>query len=58
MYTHTQIYTYMPWKLKQDCLGKGRVLVGTGAGTDMVKIDDIVEQMSVNPFTMYSEYRL
>lgn len=24
----------------------------------MVKIDDIVEQMSVNPFTMYSEYRL
>lgn len=25
---------------------------------DMVKIDDIVEQISVNPFTMYSEYRL
>lgn len=38
-------------------LGKGRVLAGTGAA-DMVKIDDIVEQMSVKPFTVCSEYRL
>lgn len=43
MYAHTHVYTYMTWKLKQDCLGKGRVLAGTGVA-DVVKIDDIVEQ--------------